>query len=51
MKMTVIPRVIDAFGTVLKRLERGWKELKMTVKPILIDAFATVLKGLERGRK
>ena len=45
MKMTVIPIVIDAFGTVRKGVERGRKELKMTVIPIVIDAFGTVRKA------
>ena len=51
LKMTAVPIVIDAFGTVHKGLEIGRKELKMTVIPIVIDAFGTVPKGLKEDGK
>ena len=51
LKMTVIPIVIDAFGTVCNGVERGRKELKITVIPIVIEAFGTVRKGWKEDGK
>ena len=48
LKMTVIPIVIDAFGTVCKRGGKRTERIENTVIPIVIDAFGTVLKGVER---